>query len=462
MELSVNPKIVGQLDKGFVPAVLWNRAFLKATEATCAAREFKISLKRPNGSVSVYDTKVLPADAEFADINFKYAERLLKFLLWMRGGREILVAGAPEIANALKDAYSISGGRSFDNDIIGVKIYGGDLDIRSCAISEIPEPNEGKIAVGGNFDGCRIGFDLGGSDRKYAAVIDGKVIHTEEIEWNPYFEKDPNYHLEGIRDTINRAATHLPRVDAIGASSAGCYVDNKVRVASLFRGISPEDFKNHVGDMFTNIQKEWNVPFVVVNDGEVTALAGAAEMNDNAVLGISMGTSLAAGFVTPAGNITDWLNELAFVPIDYDDNAPADEWSGDVGCGVQYFSQQGVARLAAKAGIEFDIEVPLPERLVKVQKLMAVGDARAKAIYETIGVDFGYTLAHFADFYDYRNLLILGRVTSGDGGELILDKAREVLDAEFAALSAKIAFKTPDEKNKRHGQAVAAAGLPKL
>jgi len=202
------------------------------------------------------------------------------------------------------------------------------------------------------------------------------------------------------------------------------------------------------------------VPLVLVNDGEVTALAGAMEINDSAVLGISMGTSMAVGYVNPEGNITDWLNELAFAPIDYRDDAPADEWSGDIGCGVQYFSQQGVARLAAKAGLDFKDDMPLPERLVEVQKLMAGGDSRARKIYETIGINFGYTLAHYADFYDYRNLLILGRVTSGDGGQLILDKAREVLNEEYPELSEKIAFRTPDEKNKRHGQAVAAAGLP--
>lgn len=462
MELNVNPKLVGELDKDFLPAALWNRAFLKAVDESGAGREFKIALKRPNGSVSVFETKVLPDDAKYTNLNFKYAERLLKFLLWMKGGNEILIAGAPEIAEFLKTTYSKSGARAFDNDIIGIKMYDSNLEISSIELNKMPKSNEGKMAVGGNFDGCRIGFDLGGSDRKYAAVIDGEVVHSEEIEWNPYFETDPAYHLAGIRDTLKRAAAHLPRVDAIGASSAGCYVDNKVRVASLFRGVSDEDFKKHVVNMFTDVQKEWNVPMVVANDGEVTALAGAAEMNDSAVLGISMGTSVAAGFVTPAGNITDWLNELAFVPVDYCESAPEDEWSKDIGCGVQYFCQQGVARLAAKAGIDFNDDMPLPERLVEVQKLMSAGDATARSIYETIGIDFGYTLAHFADFYDYRNLLILGRVTSGDGGQIILDKAREVLDAEFPELSAKIAFKTPDEKNKRHGQAVAAAGLPKL
>jgi predicted NBD/HSP70 family sugar kinase len=180
------------------------------------------------------------------------------------------------------------------------------------------------------------------------------------------------------------------------------------------------------------------------------------------VLGIAMGSSLAAGYVNPHGNITSWLNELAFVPVDYRSPAPVDEWSGDEGVGVQYFSQQAVARLAPLAGIDFPAEMHFATRLVEVQKLMAAGDERARKIYETIGVCFGYTIAHFADFYDIRNLLVLGRVMTGEGGNLILQIAREVLAAEFPELADRIHFHTPDEKEKRHGQAVAAASLPRL
>ena len=175
-----------------------------------------------------------------------------------------------------------------------------------------------------------------------------------------------------------------------------------------------------------------------------------------------MGSSLAAGFVTPQGNITTWLNELAFVPVDYRENAPVDEWSGDRGVGVQYFSQQAVGRLLAPAGIDLPRDMPLPVKLEHVQKLMAAGDPRARRIYETIGVFFGYGIAHYADFYDLRNLLVLGRVMTGEGGDLILAQAREVLAAEFPEVAGRIRFHIPDEKEKRHGQAIAAASLPAL
>jgi predicted NBD/HSP70 family sugar kinase len=97
---------------------------------------------------------------------------------------------------------------------------------------------------------------------------------------------------------------------------------------------------------------------------------------------------------------------------------------------------------------------------VLIQSLLAKGDERAAKIYQTIGVYLGYSLAHYADFYDFRQALILGRVTTGKGGEIILKQARKVLAGAFPELAAKIELRLPDEKSRRLGQAVAAASLP--
>jgi len=451
-----------ELDNSFAPAVKWNDAYRLLTNS-CDERSFlSMALERTNGTTSVFKTMVLPHTEAYAKLNIQYVERILKFLLWMKGGYKIYLDGEGSLCNDIKEIYSPNGIRSFDHEFIGSKVYGRPMEF---VIGEgVPSAKETASSLGRNLDGCRIGFDLGGSDRKCAAMIDGRVVYSEEITWDPYFQKDPTYHLEGIRDSIKRAIAHLPKVDAIGGSAAGVYVDNEVRAASLFRGVSPEDFEESVRNIFFDLKEEFNsVPFEVVNDGEVTALAGSMSMDSNAVLGISMGTSLAAGYVTPDGNITSWLNELAFVPVDYQEEAPADEWSGDVGCGVQYFSQQCVARLIPKAGIsEIDASLPFPEQLVQVQELMKENDPRARKIYETIGVYFGYTIAHFSEFYEIENLLILGRVTSGEGGDIIISKAEEVLAKEYPHLSDSIKISVPDEKNKRHGQAVAAASLPAI
>ena len=454
-------KLTPVLDPDFLPAVKWNAAYRALAAKTAGSAEFTIGLEQNENSISSFKTVSLPHEGEFAALNIKYVERLIKYLLWMKGGYKIYLAGNNALAADIAKIYAADGERVFDYEYMGERVYGKTMEIIAC--DEVPAVKESTVPLGRNLEGCRIGFDLGGSDRKCAALIDGKVVFSEEIAWNPYFENDPQYHIDGIQHSLELAAKHLPRVDAIGGSSAGVYVNSEVRAASLFRGVSDEDFEKSIRSVFFDLRKKWDVPFEVVNDGEVTALAGSMSSDTNAVLGIAMGTSLAAGYVDPEGHITTWLNELAFSPIDYRDNGPEDEWSGDVGCGVQYFSQQGVGRLIPLAGItEIPADMPLPEKLVEVQKLMAAGDDRARKIYETIGVCFGYAIAHYAEFYDISSLLILGRVTSGEGGEIIIAKAGEVLKAEYPELAAKITLTTPNEKDKRHGQAVAAASLPKL
>jgi predicted NBD/HSP70 family sugar kinase len=461
--MKVQPAHRPFLDPGFVPAVLWNRAYRQRCATRPGAHPLGIALERADGTVSRFDTHVMPHHGDNVALNIKYVERLVKSLLWFRGGYRVMIGGDEAIAVAIQGIYSATGARKFDFEFMGPKVYGRPMTIESCPLDELPPGRETAMPLGRHLDGARIGFDLGGSDRKSAAVLNGQVVFSEEITWDPYFQSDPQYHYDGINDTLRRAAAHLPRVDAIGGSAAGVYVNNEVRAASLFRGVSPEDFEKRIRRIFFDLQKEWvGVPFELANDGEVTALAGSMSFGENGVLGVSMGTSVAGGYVTTDGSITPWLNELAFAPVDYRDDAPVDEWSGDVGCAVQYFCQQGVARLAPLAGLEYPSGMKFADRLVAVQELMAEGDERARRIYETIGTCFGYTIAHYADFYDIRVVLILGRVTSGEGGTIIIQKAQEVLRKEFPKLAARIQLRTPDEKDKRHGQAVAAASLPAL
>jgi predicted NBD/HSP70 family sugar kinase len=462
MKIEVNPKFVSELDTGFMPSVLWNREYRRQVAGSGKAVKIIIALTRGIGTVSTLETAVFPHEGEFKAVNVKYVERMVKSLLWTKGGYKITIAGCDDLAKDISSIYSPTGARAFDYDIMGEKIYGKKMEVVSCPLEDAPESNEIEVKLGGNMDGCRIGFDLGGSDRKCAAVIDGETVFTEEITWDPYFQKDPEYHKAGIRDSLRRAAEKLPRVDAIGGSAAGVYVNNQPRVASLFRGVDQALWNEQVIPIFDEIQKEYNVPMQIANDGDVTALAGSISMESNGVLGIAMGTSEAVGYVNLDGNITDWLNELAFSPVDYRDDAPVDEWSGDIGCGVQYFSQQAIARLAPAAGFDFPSDMPLPEQLAAVQEKMAEDDADAAGIYRTIGVYFGYGIAQYAEFYDIRLLLALGRVTSGKGGDLILKVAQDVLKEEFPEIAKDIEFRTPDEKFKRHGQAVIAASLPSI
>lgn len=455
----VVPKILPVLDSTFRPAVLANHALQAAIKASGQGETLRLALEQADGSVFHYQTEIFSPGATAASHNFRYVERLSKFLLWAWGGWRLYLDGPPSLGHQLADHFRATPTGQFDAHIIAERIYDHPLEV--VVTKELPEQRDATRALGRNFNGCRIGFDLGGSDRKVAAVIDGHVVFSEEVVWDPYFHPDPQYHFDGIMQSLQSAASHLPRIDAIGGSAAGSYVNNRVKVASLFRGVPRDLFETRVKDLFLEVQRAMGgVPLEVVNDGEVTALAGSMSLRRNAVLGLAFGTSLAAGYVNDSGHITSRLNELAFAPVDFNPLAARDEWSGDYGVGAQYFSQQALTRLIPAARIDLPAELPLPEKLKQVQALMNHGDDRARKIYQTIGTWLGYAIAHYADFYDFENILILGRVTSGPGGDLLLEGASQVLAVEFPGLAERIAFHLPSEKEKRHGQAVAAASLP--
>ena len=451
------PHIAAPLDPDFQPAVLFNRDYVAAARRSGRAVPLVIGLEREHKLVSRFETVVLP-DTDATTLH--YVERTVKFLLWARGGWKIYLGGPKAIGEFIRKTYSRRGARKFDCDLMATA-YGKNFEVVVTTAEKVPAAGERRLAAGGHLQGCRIGFDLGASDYKVSAVVDGQAVFTEEMPWDPKAHADPEYHYHHLSAALHRAAAHLPHVDAIGGSSAGVIVDNEIRVASLLRAVPKKDFPKAAG-IFKRIQKEWNVPVVVMNDGDVTALAGALSLRKNGMLGIALGSSEAAGFMDLQGRIPGWLNELAFAPVDYNPAAAADEWSGDRGVGALYFSQQAVNKLLPAAKIALPAKMSLPDRLKEVQALMAKGDDRAAKIFETIGVYLGYGLAHYADFYDFRHALILGRVTTGRGGDIVLEQAREILDHEFPALAKRIALHVPDEKSRRVGQAVAAASLPKV
>ena len=456
----VRPKFVPHLDPDFRPAVLADHAFRKEITASGVGVPLVLGLERAEGKVSRFETQVFPENHPQAGANLMYVERLVKFLLWQRGGWKVYVGGPQSVGEYIRKTYAPDGARKFDYHFMGEDVYEHTFTVVPCAAAEVPPAREAGQALGRHLDGCRIGFDLGASDRKVSAVVDGKVVYSEEVVWEPRKQTDPEYHCREITAALRAAAAKLPRVDAIGGSSAGIYINNRPMIASLFRGIPRERF-GQVKNLFLRIRDEWQVPLEVINDGDVTALAGAMSLEDNGVLGIALGSSEAAGYVSLDGNIMGWLNELAFAPVDYGPDAPMDEWSGDRGCGALYFSQQCVFRLAPKAGIQIPSNLTDADRLKFVQEKLKAGHPGAFQIWQSMGYYMGYAIAHYADFYDLKHVLILGRCTSGSGGQLILDNANEVLKSEFPEL-ARVHIQLPDEKSRRVGQSIAAASLPEI
>ncbi|MDE7243252.1 MAG: ROK family protein [Oscillospiraceae bacterium] len=453
--ISITLKHVPPLDPEFIPLLLFNRAFLADAKKPVA-----VAVERLDGQMSVCRT-FIHGTPDMAEADCYYINRLIKTVLWMKGGFRIYVSGDAGIYEYLNTAYSSQGEQAFDREFMS-NVFERPFEV--VLAGEIPQEMDVPKAMGGHLDGCRIGFDAGGSDRKVSAVVDGETVYSEEVIWFPKTSADPDYHYTGIVAALKSAAEHMPRVDAVGVSSAGIFINDRAMTASLFLAVPKDLYDAKVKDIYIRAVTDTfgNIPYSVINDGDVSALAGAMSLKDSNVLGIAMGTSEAVGYVDGQGRITGWLNELAFVPVDAQPDAMRDEWSGDIGCGVKYFSQDSVIKLAPRAGIELAVSLSPAEKLKVVQELMEKGSEAAAKVYESIGIYLGHTLAYYYELYGCRHILLLGRVMSGKGGDLILSVAQKVLADEYPNAAAALKAELPDEKFRRVGQSMAAASLPKI
>ena len=451
--VSFDMKNVPELDPEFVPFGLWAESYLKG-----ASKPIAIAVEKNEGHVSVHHTKIY-GTAEMSNADYRYVERYVKFLLWSIGGFKVYVCGCSELTRKLQEAYSVNGERAFDYDFFQ-KLYEQELQIIDLPLDQCPASNETPKPLGGHLDGCRIGFDAGGSDRKVSAVIDGETVYSEEVVWFPKKNPDPSYQYGHILEAFKTAASKMPRVDAIGVSSAGVFIGNAPMISSIFYCV-PRDRWDEVKTVFDRAAAEiGDVPIVVANDGDVSALAGAMGMGVGSLMGMAMGTSEAVGYVDKDMNVLGWISELAFAPVDLNENAMVDEWSTDIGVGCKYFSQDAVIKLAPRIGIELDESLSPAEKLKVVQKLMEADDPRAQKVFESIGAYLAYTVVLYSQFYDLRHLMMLGRVMSGKGGDTIMSVCQKILAEEFPALNEKVEVIVPDEKTRRVGQSVAAASLP--
>ena len=451
--VSFDMKNVPELDPEFIPFGLWAESYLKG-----ATKPIAIAVEKNEGYVSVHHTKIY-GTAEMTEADYRYVERYVKFLLWSIGGFKVYVCGCSELTKKLQEAYSLNGERAFDYDFFQ-KLYEQELQIIDLPLDQCPASNETPKPLGGHLDGCRIGFDAGGSDRKVSAVIDGETVYSEEVVWFPKKNPDPSYQYGHILEAFKTAASKMPRVDAIGVSSAGVFIGNAPMISSIFYCV-PRDRWDEVKTVFDRAAAEiGDVPIVVANDGDVSALAGAMGMGKGSLMGMAMGTSEAVGYVDKDMNVLGWISELAFAPVDLNEKAMVDEWSTDIGVGCKYFSQDAVIKLAPRIGIELDESLSPAEKLKVVQKLMEADDPRAQKVFESIGAYLAYTVVLYSQFYDLRHLMMLGRVMSGKGGDTIMSVCQKILAEEFPALNEKVEVIVPDENTRRVGQSVAAASLP--
>lgn len=453
------------LEPEFKPAIIELRNYFKLVEKYENKKHIVIAIERDNGYIYRKEFDILP-DGIDDELNYFIVERLIKTILWVAGGFRIYIAGSHKLFEKIYSYYKHNGLRHFDYDFF-TTCYEREVEVIEKTLDNIPQEKKCSISVGGHLNGKRIGFDAGGSDRKCSAVIDGKTIYSEEVVWQPKLSTDINYQYDGIYSAFKTAVEKMGGdCDGIGISTAGVIIDSRPMVSSLFVKIPKEDFEKVKLAYIANVKRLENelghpIPYVVANDGDVTALAGALDLKDNCVLGIAMGTSEAVGYINEEGNLNGWLSELAFVPVDFNKDAMVDEWSGDFGVGCKYFSQDAVIKLANKAGIKIPENLSLGEKLKFIQKINEEGNKITTQIFESIGVYLGYTIAYYSEFYKIKHLMLLGRVMSGKGGETILKVAKNTLTKEFPEYS-NIDLCTPSEYMRRVGQSIAAASLPKI
>ncbi|MFR1518607.1 MAG: ROK family protein [Clostridia bacterium] len=442
-------------DPGFLPLGLYMDAFLKT-----ASKPVSIAVERENGNICVFDT-FLHGDAAHSAADLIYLERIVKFLLWSRGGWRIFICGDEAGASYIKTLYTETGARAFDKRTMET-IYEKQFEVVSLPLAEAPRAAEETTPVGGFLDGCRIGLDVGGSSRKVCALIDGKTVYNVTEPWRPLEHADPEYHIAALTESLCRAAAALPRVDAVGISTAGIYVNHRTRIASIFRSVPKEAFDAKITGIYPAVCKALGaeIPFAVANDGDAAALAGSISRRARNVVGISMGTSEAGGYVDENGRITGRLNEFAFLPLDLRQTA-RDPWSGDFGCGVTYLSSEAVVRLAKEGGIAFRSGAQaMQDQVREVQRLVQSGDPAAIAVFDTIGCYLAHAIYTYQKFYRMEHVIVMGGISAGPGGAVLLRRCRRVLAKEYPDLKAELIL--PEEDERAGGQSFAAATLVKL
>ena len=178
-------KVPAPLDAGFAPYALAKRAYLAACKAETglnAVRTLYVAILRQNGLCNRLEFPVFPSsDARFND-SLLYAYFTIMFSLCQKGGFKILLCGPSDMCTQLKQEFSMAGRASYVVDLMQQVYAGagflepdGEVEVVRVARNMLPDAKEDPEVVGLDVSGCRLAFDLGKSDFKVVACIDGKV-----------------------------------------------------------------------------------------------------------------------------------------------------------------------------------------------------------------------------------------------------------------------------------------------
>ena len=144
----IAPRFVPPLEPEFRPAVLANGAFREEVAASGQGLPLIISLERSDGSVSRYETVAFPDGHPRFEANLIYAERIVKFLLWARGGWQVTIGGPRSIGQHIARVYAPDGPRKFDHHFMGEQVYGQPFTVVSCGADRSACGARGRSAAG--------------------------------------------------------------------------------------------------------------------------------------------------------------------------------------------------------------------------------------------------------------------------------------------------------------------------
>eukprot|EP00928_Gymnodinium_smaydae_P063127 TRINITY_DN467_c0_g1_i5.p1 TRINITY_DN467_c0_g1~~TRINITY_DN467_c0_g1_i5.p1 ORF type:complete len:533 (+),score=167.54 TRINITY_DN467_c0_g1_i5:55-1599(+) len=487
--LIVEPKIKAPLDAGFAPVVLAKREYRKAAQECKDTLYF--ALPRKNGC-GRGELKVFLEDDKRYQASVILAGVMIQEMIWMKGATSLQLCGPKGICAAVKADFSKGGAYAFEAETMPKCNGEADKTFEVTivdAIGSLPASKDTPEVCGKEANGNRLAFDLGKSDIKTVFVKDGEVLDSMETEWD-VTAVDPEYHFKMIVDAMNGTIERAKKkgagaIQAVGGSATGTVSsDNEATWCDIFPNVPADVYKEKVVDIFKRISNKvaGDVPLKVINDGEVTALAAVQKLTkENGgklignVMGISMGSSEGGGYADADGNLKGWFNELCYVKLDMNPSAPTDPWSKEAHRGLShmYLGQRGATKNAYKiTEVPENYKYPHPDMctikhedhaqcLKLIQKAMKDTPEKAADLYKTCGVYLGYALAQYVEHYKIEHVMILGRVSKGDGGDIMLKTASEVLNTEFPDIP-KIKFHTADDHFKAVGQCIAAAALPTI
>jgi len=453
MGLDIKVKNKPFYEPGFIPAYKFIEAYLKG-----ASQPYALAWQRKD-YISKFSTFIY-GTPEKSELDYYYLKLITEFTYNIWGGWKLYLCGDEALSLKIKAAMLDTLAKFGSWGSIKL-LFNQDFTVEFLPFEQCPQ-NEGSKPFGNHLNGCRIGFDGGGSDRKVSAVIDGEVVYSEEVLWEAKFRSDIDYHYNEVLTAFKTAAAKMPRVDAIGVSIAGSMVGDQYYRGTITKEVSAKDMEEKGRDLFRRAADQIgpNIPVVGRNDGDIAALAGAMSLQKNKLWGVPLGTGFGSGYVDGAGNLKDWSTNMAFSKVAVNEDAHSSELLGFIGIGESYISQNRVIEMAEKEGIEMPPELYPAEKLLIIQDYMNKGDSRTTRIFTYMGCCFAHMLPLADLFLDIEHVYLIGRLVSGKGGEVFVQECQRVLNEDYPDHAAKMTLWLPDENDRRVSQSVAAASLP--